>query len=100
MVACPALSRDKNLAFTVTRHTTTPTSLARRCFGLRMFAMAEAPKKPKKRLSEAARKRRIESSRARDRTRINVGPAFTRWRELRDRTGCKTDADLAVLVLD
>lgn len=61
--------------------------------------MTEPPKKPKKRLSEAAKRRRIESSRARDKTRINVGSAFRQWRELRHQTDCKTDVDLALLVL-
>ncbi|XP_028273481.1 uncharacterized protein LOC114443538 isoform X2 [Parambassis ranga] len=64
--------------------------------------MANAAKKPKKVnvLSEETKKRKRESDKVRARSRINIGPAFARWRELRDEEGCPTDGDLAVLLLD
>jgi len=64
--------------------------------------MAEAATKPKKVkvLSEETRKRKRESDKVKARTRINIGQAFPRWRELKDEEGCPTDADLAVILLD
>ncbi|XP_061580826.1 uncharacterized protein LOC133446766 [Cololabis saira] len=64
--------------------------------------MAEAAKNPKriKVLSQEAKKRKRESNKLNARTRINIGPAFTRWRELKDEEGCPTDGDLALLLLD
>ncbi|XP_028299208.1 uncharacterized protein LOC114461402 [Gouania willdenowi] len=38
--------------------------------------------------------------RARDKSRINIGVDFQRWRELRDLKGLKTDAELATFLLD
>ncbi|XP_073724306.1 uncharacterized protein [Misgurnus anguillicaudatus] len=43
---------------------------------------------------------KIESDRARNKTRINIGPAFERWRNLRDLKGFKLDAELATFLLD
>ena len=67
-----------------------------------VFAMAERAKKPKKTkvLSEETRKRKRESDKIKGRTRINIGQAFARWRELKDEEGCPTDADLAVMLFD
>ncbi|XP_061587271.1 uncharacterized protein LOC133452092 [Cololabis saira] len=64
--------------------------------------MAEAAKNPKKTkyLSEETKKRKRESNKLSARTRVNIGPAFTRWRELKDEEGCPTDGDLAMLLLD
>ena len=64
-----------------------------------MDIMAEATKKPRKALSED-RKRKRESNRARDRKRVSLGLAFTRWRELKVTKGCKSDAELAFFLLD
>ncbi|XP_048100278.1 zinc finger protein 629-like isoform X2 [Alosa alosa] len=64
--------------------------------------MAEAATKPKKAkvLSEESKKRKRESDKIRARTRINIGTAFARWRELKEEEGCPTDTDLAVMLLD
>ncbi|KAK7156999.1 hypothetical protein R3I94_006910 [Phoxinus phoxinus] len=63
--------------------------------------MAEHVKKKKARksLSEDQRKRKRETDRARSQTRVNIGPAFSEWRELKETEACKTDADLAFLLL-
>ncbi|XP_077101459.1 uncharacterized protein LOC143752215 isoform X2 [Siphateles boraxobius] len=64
--------------------------------------MAEAATKTKKAkvLSDETRKRKRESDKIKGRSRINIGPAFARWRELKDEEGFPTDADLAVMLLD
>ncbi|AWP19460.1 putative zinc finger protein 260-like [Scophthalmus maximus] len=36
----------------------------------------------------------------RGKTRVNIGPAFPRWRTLRTRLGIRTDSDLALVLLD
>uniref|UniRef100_A0A4W4DQ94 Uncharacterized protein n=1 Tax=Electrophorus electricus TaxID=8005 RepID=A0A4W4DQ94_ELEEL len=41
-----------------------------------------------------------ELDRARDKTRINIGAAFERWKALRDLKGFKIDAELATFLLD
>ncbi|XP_077065244.1 uncharacterized protein LOC143716740 isoform X21 [Siphateles boraxobius] len=57
-------------------------------------------KRPKIRFSaEEVRERKKAVDRARDRTRINIGRAFTEWRELRESEACKTDVDLAFLLM-
>ncbi|XP_054461501.1 zinc finger protein 454-like [Anoplopoma fimbria] len=40
------------------------------------------------------------SDKERDKTRINLGPAFPRWRDLRAARGLQLDSELAVLLLD
>ncbi|XP_078023657.1 uncharacterized protein LOC117259352 [Epinephelus lanceolatus] len=64
--------------------------------------MAEAAKQSKKRkvLSEETKKRKREAPRIKGQSRINIGPAFTRWRELKDEEGFLTDAALALFLLD
>ncbi len=37
---------------------------------------------------------------ARDKTRVNIGVAFQRWRELHDLKGFKTNSELATFLLD
>uniref|UniRef100_A0A3Q1B5Z6 Uncharacterized protein n=1 Tax=Amphiprion ocellaris TaxID=80972 RepID=A0A3Q1B5Z6_AMPOC len=37
---------------------------------------------------------------SRAKTRINIGEAFQRWRDLRELKGMKTDAEVAVFLLD
>ncbi|XP_029950535.1 uncharacterized protein LOC115390701 isoform X2 [Salarias fasciatus] len=56
-------------------------------------------KKPKV-LSEETKKRKREATRIKAQSRINIGPAFTRWRELKDEEGFPTDAALALFLLD
>lgn len=64
--------------------------------------MAEAATKPKKAkvLSEMTRKRKREDDKNRGRTRINIGAAFTHWRELKEEVGFPTDAGLALMLMD
>lgn len=40
------------------------------------------------------------SDKERDKTRINIGLAFPRWRELRELKGLQSDSELALLLLD
>jgi len=57
-------------------------------------------KRLKRRLSaEEVKERQKLFDRARDRTRVNIGRAFTEWRELKDNEECRTDADLAFLLM-
>ena len=65
-----------------------------------VFIMENAPKKQKKTMSDEAKKRKREADRARDRTRVTIGTAFTRWRELKDTFGYKFDSQLAIFLLD
>uniref|UniRef100_A0A3B5BHY5 Uncharacterized protein n=1 Tax=Stegastes partitus TaxID=144197 RepID=A0A3B5BHY5_9TELE len=44
------------------------------------------------------KKKHYDQSRAK--TRINIGEAFQRWRDLRELKGMKTDAEVAVFLLD
>uniref|UniRef100_A0A672QPG9 Uncharacterized protein n=1 Tax=Sinocyclocheilus grahami TaxID=75366 RepID=A0A672QPG9_SINGR len=37
---------------------------------------------------------------ARSRTRVNIGSAFQRWRELKERKGLRSDAKVALFLLD
>lgn len=63
--------------------------------------MAEPAKKRKRKpLTEDEKQRKREFDRERSHTRINLGKAFTEWRKLRDREGCRTDADLAMLLVE
>lgn len=62
---------------------------------------AYTTKTNKKRKTEEEKNiRRKEVDRARNKTRVNVGVAFDRWREVRDLTGFHLDADLAMFLLD
>lgn len=62
-------------------------------------AYSSKKRKRRKTLEEKKDKQR-EFDRARNKTRINIGAAFRRWRELRDQRSLKTDADLALFLLD
>ncbi|XP_075903911.1 zinc finger protein 692-like isoform X1 [Nelusetta ayraudi] len=61
--------------------------------------MAEPTRKARRVLSEESKKRKREHDRTRARTRINIGPPYTQWRELREEKGFKTDGDLAMMLL-
>uniref|UniRef100_A0A671NL48 Uncharacterized protein n=1 Tax=Sinocyclocheilus anshuiensis TaxID=1608454 RepID=A0A671NL48_9TELE len=37
---------------------------------------------------------------ARGRTRVNIGAAFQRWRELKEREGLESDTEVALFLLD
>ncbi|KAM6939490.1 uncharacterized protein FYW49_007214 [Xenentodon cancila] len=54
----------------------------------------------KKKSSDDSRALRRELNRARDRSRINIGVAFPRWRELREDRKMKSDAEFAEFLLD
>uniref|UniRef100_A0A3Q3B0C2 Uncharacterized protein n=1 Tax=Kryptolebias marmoratus TaxID=37003 RepID=A0A3Q3B0C2_KRYMA len=41
-----------------------------------------------------------ELDRARNKTRVNIGAAFQRWKQLRVRKGFRTDAEVATFLLD
>ncbi|XP_026177256.1 uncharacterized protein LOC113138747 [Mastacembelus armatus] len=58
-------------------------------------------KKGKRRKTFAEKEeRRKETNRARFKSRIYIGMAFTRWRELREERHFQTDTDLALFLLD
>uniref|UniRef100_A0A4W6FWU0 Uncharacterized protein n=1 Tax=Lates calcarifer TaxID=8187 RepID=A0A4W6FWU0_LATCA len=44
--------------------------------------------------------RRPRYDKARGKTRVNLGAAFQRWRDLRERKGLKTDEEVALFLLD
>ncbi|XP_041838533.1 zinc finger and BTB domain-containing protein 6-like isoform X2 [Melanotaenia boesemani] len=54
----------------------------------------------KKKTSDERRALHKVLNRARDRTRVNIGVAFSRWRELRKQKRIKSDAELAIFLLD
>ena len=60
-------------------------------------AIPEASAKPRPKKSPGTR---LLKKRLPDRKRVNLGVAFQRWRGLRELTECKSDADLAKLLLD
>lgn len=53
-----------------------------------------------KKTTEEKQAKKKELVRARDKTRLNIGAAFLRWRELRNRKGFKTDPELATFLLN
>lgn len=61
----------------------------------------EFRKLPKKRTrtKDISVKKRIYET-ARSKTRINIGAAFERWRDLRQLKGMKTDGELALFLLN
>ena len=54
----------------------------------------------KKRKPEEIKSTKKELDRARDKTSVNIGMAFQRWKELCDLEGRKTDAELANFLVD
>ena len=59
----------------------------------------EPAKKRQKELLEEQRKKKQQTDRARRQTQVNIGPAFSEWGEWRQTEACKSDADLAFLLL-
>ncbi|XP_076828380.1 uncharacterized protein LOC143474714 isoform X3 [Brachyhypopomus gauderio] len=53
-----------------------------------------------KKTNEEKQAKKKELDRARDKTRINIGAAFQRWKALRDLKGFQVDAELATFLLD
>lgn len=60
---------------------------------------AEAAKKMKY-ISDKAKDRKRDGDRTRGRTRVNINEAYGRWREMREEKSCRSDSDLALLLLD
>lgn len=56
--------------------------------------------KRKKTDDDNKKAKKKELDRARNKTRVTIGAAFPRWRELRVLKGLKTDAELATFLLD
>ncbi|KAJ8377156.1 hypothetical protein SKAU_G00077360 [Synaphobranchus kaupii] len=61
---------------------------------------SSSPPKAKKMLSTEARLAKQRSDRNRAKTRVNIGRAFQKWRDLRVLLGMKTDPELAFFLLD
>lgn len=62
---------------------------------------AYTTKQAKKRKSDSSkRESKRESDNKRNKTRVNIGTAFQRWRQLRDSIGFKLDSELAIHLLD
>ncbi|XP_074546818.1 uncharacterized protein LOC141805591 isoform X2 [Halichoeres trimaculatus] len=62
--------------------------------------VAMAEKQPKRIRTEEHKIKKKVYDHNRGKTRVNIGVAFRRWRELRDLTELKTDEDVAVFLLD
>ncbi len=66
-----------------------------------LLVTARPAKKAKKRKPEAekaAMKKALDK--ARGQTRVNIGAGFERWRQLRHLKGLKSEAEVAVFLLD
>uniref|UniRef100_A0A8C6PPU3 Uncharacterized protein n=1 Tax=Nothobranchius furzeri TaxID=105023 RepID=A0A8C6PPU3_NOTFU len=50
--------------------------------------------------SSAGKRVKLECDRRRQRTRINIGPAFEKWKMLRESLSMKTDLQLASFLLE
>ncbi|XP_034727120.1 uncharacterized protein si:ch211-40k21.5 [Etheostoma cragini] len=66
----------------------------------RLITTAYTAKTRKRNLSNDEKLAKRNESRARDRTRINIGEAYPTWRQLRDQKGFKSDAELAVFLIE
>ena len=56
--------------------------------------------KKKRKFTDQQRQAKKALDIARNKTRVNIGRAFNRWREFRDQKGFKTDYQVAVFLLD
>ncbi|XP_065133775.1 uncharacterized protein [Paramisgurnus dabryanus] len=66
-----------------------------------LLVTARPTKKPRKRKSEAEKAATKQAlDKARGQTRVNIGGAFERWRQLRELKGLKSDAEVAVFLLN
>ena len=59
-----------------------------------------AEKQPKRKRLEDHKLKKKGYDHERAKTRVNIGVAFQRWRELHELKGLKTDAEVAVFLLD
>uniref|UniRef100_A0A671NA74 Uncharacterized protein n=1 Tax=Sinocyclocheilus anshuiensis TaxID=1608454 RepID=A0A671NA74_9TELE len=57
----------------------------------------DASRPPLRRKTSAEQKKAYDK--ARSRTRVNIGSAFQRWRELKEREGLRSDVEVAVVAL-
>ncbi|XP_016398799.1 uncharacterized protein LOC107732068 isoform X6 [Sinocyclocheilus rhinocerous] len=57
-------------------------------------------KKKKRKISEEQSIKKKGYDQARGKTRVNIGAAFQRWRELKERLGLESDAEVALFLLD
>ena len=57
-------------------------------------------KQPKRRRSEEQKLKMKGYDQARGKSRVNIGGAFRRWRDLRESEGFKSDAEVALFLLD
>lgn len=60
--------------------------------------MAEPPRKTPR--TEEQRQRKRVRGKERGRTRVNIGKAFSEWRELMAKEGHRSDAELAAMLLN
>uniref|UniRef100_A0A8C6NGZ5 Uncharacterized protein n=1 Tax=Nothobranchius furzeri TaxID=105023 RepID=A0A8C6NGZ5_NOTFU len=58
------------------------------------------PATPRGVYSSAGKRAKLECDRRRQRTRINIGPAFEKWKMLGESLGMKTDPQLASFLLE
>ncbi|XP_060908900.1 uncharacterized protein LOC132985721 isoform X1 [Labrus mixtus] len=68
--------------------------------GHSMRAKLPVKKRVRKGLSEEARKAKRESDRLRAKNRVNLGRAHGVWKKLREENGFKTDADMALFLIN
>ncbi len=54
----------------------------------------------KRKISEEQNIKKKGFNQARGRTRVNIGAAFQRWRELKEREGLESDPEVALFLLD
>ena len=67
----------------------------------RLLVTARPAKKAKKRKTEAEKTTtKKNAEKARSKSRVNIGLAFERWRQLRELKGLESDAKVAVFLLD
>uniref|UniRef100_A0A673GDW5 Uncharacterized protein n=1 Tax=Sinocyclocheilus rhinocerous TaxID=307959 RepID=A0A673GDW5_9TELE len=56
--------------------------------------------KKNRKISEKQNIKKKHYDQARGRTCVNIGAAFQRWRELKEREGLESDANVALFLLD
>ncbi|XP_078107622.1 uncharacterized protein LOC144518665 isoform X1 [Sander vitreus] len=66
----------------------------------RLPTTAYTAKTCKRNLTNDEKLAKRNESRARDKTRVNIGEAYPTWRQLKDRKGFKTDAELAIFLIE
>ncbi len=59
-----------------------------------------AKQSKRRKTDEEKRDLKRKSDQKRNKTRMNIGTSYSRWRDLRDRLGLNLDSKLAVVLLD